>query len=124
MYYCLSVNPPSVSKDLRPVSKDVQPVSKDLRPVPQDFRPEPQDLQPMPEDLQPMPEDFRTMSEDTKSSGGSWGIREILNTDTSTIVFASAFLVSLVVMAVVVRHLVRKRKAEDRQSLLVSDWEK
>ncbi|XP_070687548.1 oncoprotein-induced transcript 3 protein-like [Pempheris klunzingeri] len=50
-------------------------------------------------------------------------IRELLSTNISTVVFASAFLVSLVVMAVVVHHFVRKRKAEDQNSLLVADWE-
>ena len=97
MYCCLSVNPKPVRHDLpKPVPHDLRPVLKDLRPV----------------------------SEDTKSSQGSWGIREILNTNTSTVVFASAFLVSLVVMAVVVRYFLRKRKTEDHQALLVSDWEK
>nr|XP_020511710.1 uncharacterized protein LOC110000715 [Labrus bergylta] len=49
-------------------------------------------------------------------------IREILNTNISTIFFATAFLVSLVVMAVVIRHFSIKRRADDRKSLLVSGW--
>ncbi|XP_035507868.1 uncharacterized protein LOC118320851 [Morone saxatilis] len=61
-------------------------------------------------------------SSDTKSSGGGGVIREILNTNTSTLIFASAFIVSLMVMAVMVAYFTRKRKAEDRK-LLISDWE-
>ncbi|XP_044057024.1 uncharacterized protein LOC122878364 [Siniperca chuatsi] len=60
---------------------------------------------------------------DTKSSEGGWGIKEVLNTNISTAVFASGFLVSLVLMAVIVRYLSRKRTAEDRKSLIVSGWE-
>ncbi|XP_068584832.1 uncharacterized protein [Cebidichthys violaceus] len=58
-----------------------------------------------------------------KSSEGAWGIKETLNTNISTVVFASAFFVSLVVMAAVVGYFIRKRKAEDRRSLLVSAWD-
>ncbi|KAM9367046.1 uncharacterized protein ABDE67_006183 [Symphorus nematophorus] len=69
---------------------------------------------------------------DTKTSEGRgggggggrvWGIREVLSTNISTIVFATSFLVSLVLLAVTVRYFTRKRKAEDRKSLIVSAWD-
>ncbi|XP_041645660.1 oncoprotein-induced transcript 3 protein-like [Cheilinus undulatus] len=51
-----------------------------------------------------------------------WKIKDLLNTNVSTIFFATAFLVSLVVMAVLIRHFSKKRKAEDRKSLISSGW--
>ncbi|XP_027136823.1 uncharacterized protein LOC109142424 isoform X1 [Larimichthys crocea] len=62
------------------------------------------------------------VSSDTKSSGWRWGIREILSTNTSTIVFASGFVVSMLLMAVLVCFFTKKRKAEDRKFLLDSSW--
>ncbi|XP_069575859.1 uncharacterized protein [Brachyistius frenatus] len=62
-------------------------------------------------------------SPDTKSKGDRWEIQELLNSNITTVVFASGFLVSLVLLAVVVRHYSRKRKAEDRNALIVSDFE-
>lgn len=59
------------------------------------------------------------ISSDTESSGGGWGIKEILNTNISTTVFASFFLVTLVSMAVVVRYFTKKRKDEDYKSRLI-----
>ncbi|KAM7405642.1 hypothetical protein PAMP_000076 [Pampus punctatissimus] len=55
-------------------------------------------------------------SPDTKSSPGSWEI----HTNVSTVGSASAFLVALVMVAVVVGYFIRKRKADDRKSLLFS----
>nr|XP_033495128.1 uncharacterized protein LOC117264894 [Epinephelus lanceolatus] len=55
--------------------------------------------------------------------GGRWGVVEVLSTNMSTVGFCSAFIVSLVLMAVAIRHFSRKRKAEDQSSLLVSGWE-
>ncbi|XP_040890553.1 uncharacterized protein LOC121179666 [Toxotes jaculatrix] len=63
------------------------------------------------------------VSSDTKSSGGGWDIKHILNTNISTMVFATAFLVSVVLMAVVVRYFSKKRKEDDRNALIVSAWE-
>ncbi|XP_034716059.1 uncharacterized protein LOC117936763 [Etheostoma cragini] len=54
----------------------------------------------------------------TVSSGGPWGIRQILNTDTSTVVFACVFSVALVLMAVLLLYFTRKRKADNQKSLL------
>lgn len=51
-----------------------------------------------------------------------WKVKDLLNTNISTIFFATAFLVSLVVMAVLIRHFSKKRKAEDRKSLISSGW--
>ncbi|CAK6978953.1 uncharacterized protein LOC122987076 [Scomber scombrus] len=56
-------------------------------------------------------------SSETKSNGGGLGI---LNTSVSTLVFASAFMITVVMMGVMVGYFTRKRKAEDRQTLLVS----
>lgn len=46
-----------------------------------------------------------------------------LSSNISTIVFASLFVVSVVLMTVVLVHFTRKRKAEDRQFLIRSDWD-
>ncbi|KAK5874455.1 hypothetical protein PBY51_019399 [Eleginops maclovinus] len=61
--------------------------------------------------------------EDTKSSPESWGIKEILSANTSTLVFASAFLVSLVMLVGVVVYFTRKRNEEDHNSLLSSGYD-
>ncbi|XP_039993647.1 uncharacterized protein LOC120795639 [Xiphias gladius] len=63
------------------------------------------------------------VSPDTKSSRGGWEMRQILSNNISTVVFASAFLVSVVLMAVVVRYFHKKRREEDRSALIVSGWE-
>lgn len=60
---------------------------------------------------------------DTKSSEGRWDIMKELSSNVSTIVFAGLFVVSVVLMIVVVVHFTRKRKAEDRQFLIHSDWD-
>ncbi|XP_038557960.1 uncharacterized protein LOC119890671 isoform X1 [Micropterus salmoides] len=60
---------------------------------------------------------------DTKSSEGGWVIKEILNANISTVVFASAFLVTLVLLAGVVFYFTSKRRGEDRRPLIVSGWE-
>ncbi|GAA6233828.1 uncharacterized protein LOC108894180 isoform X1 [Lates japonicus] len=62
------------------------------------------------------------VSPDTKSNGGRWEIKQLLNTNISTIFFASAFLVSVVVMAILVRYFRKKRQEEDRNALIVG-WE-
>ncbi|XP_040019996.2 uncharacterized protein LOC120809891 [Gasterosteus aculeatus] len=59
---------------------------------------------------------------DIKSSEGVWGIKKALN-NISTAVFASTFCVSLVLMATLIGYFMRKRRDEDRKSLLVSQWE-
>ncbi|XP_059202401.1 uncharacterized protein LOC131981894 [Centropristis striata] len=51
------------------------------------------------------------------------GVRELLSSNASTVAFACMFLVSLLLMAAAVAFLMRKRRAEDRKSLLVSGWE-
>ncbi|XP_072235973.1 uncharacterized protein [Leuresthes tenuis] len=61
-------------------------------------------------------------SSDTRSSGG-WRFKEVLTSNISTVVFASAFIVSLVLMAVIVRHYNRRRKVEDCNVLIESDSE-
>ncbi|XP_071345849.1 zona pellucida sperm-binding protein 2-like [Trachinotus anak] len=63
------------------------------------------------------------VSPDTRSNGGGWEIKQILNTNISTMVFASAFLVSVVLMAVIVSYFRKKRREEDRNALIDSDWE-
>ncbi|KAM3625284.1 uncharacterized protein V6R79_009628 [Siganus canaliculatus] len=50
-------------------------------------------------------------------------ILERLNSNLSTMVLGSCFLVTLVVLAVVICYFTRKTKAEDRKALLVSGWE-
>ncbi|XP_036951660.1 uncharacterized protein LOC119018250 [Acanthopagrus latus] len=60
---------------------------------------------------------------DIEPSGGSRRFKEILSTNISTVVFAVGFLVSLVLMAVLVRYFSRKRRAEDRNALIVSGWD-
>ncbi|XP_029001218.1 uncharacterized protein LOC114852760 [Betta splendens] len=55
---------------------------------------------------------------DTNSREGGWPIKDILNTNISTAAFGSAFLISVVVLAVVIRHFSRKRKAEDQNALI------
>nr|XP_046253195.1 uncharacterized protein LOC124063507 [Scatophagus argus] len=60
---------------------------------------------------------------DTKSGSGGWGIKEALSSSSSTVVFATLFLVSLVLMAALVRYFTSKRKAEDHKSLIGSSCE-
>jgi len=57
-----------------------------------------------------------------KVSGGGLGFKETLSI--STAVLASTFLVLLVLAFMVFGYFIRKRKDEDRRSLLVSGWEK
>ncbi|XP_022603042.1 uncharacterized protein LOC111223249 isoform X1 [Seriola dumerili] len=63
------------------------------------------------------------VSPDTKSSEGGWNIKQVLNSNISTAVFACAFLVSVVFMAVIVCYFSKKRKEEDRNALIDSDLE-
>ncbi|XP_037307310.2 ZP domain-containing protein-like [Pungitius pungitius] len=58
-----------------------------------------------------------------RPGGGLLGIKEALNTNISTVVFACTFCVSLGLMAALIGHFMRKRKDEDRKSLLVSQGE-
>ncbi|XP_068446683.1 uncharacterized protein [Clinocottus analis] len=58
-----------------------------------------------------------------KVSERGWGIKEILNTNISTVVFACTFFVLLALLVVVVGFFIMKRKDEDRRSLLVSGCE-
>lgn len=62
-------------------------------------------------------------SPDTKSTLKSWEIKKLFSSNISTAVFAGAFLLSLVLLAVMVHHKKRKRKAEDCDVLIVSEWE-
>lgn len=69
--------------------------------------------------LRPVPE-----SPETKSSQGGWKFEDILNTNISTLVFASAFIISVMILAVVVHRFSRRRKAEDQNALIPSsNWE-
>ncbi|XP_030580039.1 uncharacterized protein LOC115776464 [Archocentrus centrarchus] len=62
-------------------------------------------------------------SPDTKSALESWEIKNLFSSNISTVVFASAFLVSVVLLAVVIHHKKRKQKAEECNVLIVSEWE-
>ncbi|XP_032366597.1 uncharacterized protein LOC116685777 [Etheostoma spectabile] len=75
-------------------------------------------VNPPPASSDTKPSGGRRDSAPTVSSGGRWGIEQILNTDTSTVVFACVFFVALVLMVVLVIYFMRKRKADDQKSLL------
>ncbi|XP_034534932.1 uncharacterized protein LOC117809478 [Notolabrus celidotus] len=62
------------------------------------------------------------LPKETGWSEGEWKIKEMISTNISTVFFATAFLVALVAMAAVLYHFRKKRKAEDRKSLIVSGW--
>lgn len=69
--------------------------------------------------LSPVPD-----SPESKSSKGGWKFEDILNTNISTLVFASAFIISVVILAVVVNRFSRRRKAEDQNALIPSsNWD-
>ncbi|XP_047436360.1 uncharacterized protein LOC125005227 [Mugil cephalus] len=52
-----------------------------------------------------------------------WGVVDFLCSNITTVVFASAFLVLLVMLGLIVRHYSRKRKADDCKVLIDSQWE-
>ncbi|XP_061563255.1 uncharacterized protein LOC133418534 [Cololabis saira] len=54
-------------------------------------------------------------------SGEGWGFRSVLTSNVTAVVFGCGFLVSLVLLAVVVRHYRRRRKTEDRNHLIESE---
>ncbi|KAF3686761.1 CUB and zona pellucida-like domain-containing protein 1 [Channa argus] len=66
------------------------------------------------------PENPSPVVQVTKSSGEGWNIKEMICTNISATVFASAFLMSVVVMAVIVRYFRRQRKAEDQKALIAN----
>ncbi|KAK2853659.1 hypothetical protein Q5P01_006320 [Channa striata] len=72
----------------------------------------------IPATVKSLPESPSPVVPINKSSGGGWNIKEIIYTNISTTVFATAFLLSMVVMAVVVRYFRRKGKAEDQTALI------
>ncbi|XP_031613572.1 deleted in malignant brain tumors 1 protein-like [Oreochromis aureus] len=59
----------------------------------------------------------------TKSSGEGWEMRKIFSSNISTAVFASAFLVSVVLLGIMARYYRKNRRAEDRNVLIASEWE-
>ncbi|XP_015252200.1 PREDICTED: uncharacterized protein LOC107098855 [Cyprinodon variegatus] len=61
---------------------------------------------------------------ETRSDGESWRFRELFASNITTVVFASAFILSLVLMVVVVRHFSRRRRAEDCNVLIEDEFEK
>ncbi|XP_041835172.1 uncharacterized protein LOC121635843 [Melanotaenia boesemani] len=68
---------------------------------------------------------FPPVFPDTKSArdGEPTGFGQVLTSHITTVVFASGFVLSLLLMAVIVRHYNRKRRAEDRTVLIESDCE-
>ncbi|XP_008295628.1 deleted in malignant brain tumors 1 protein-like [Stegastes partitus] len=60
---------------------------------------------------------------DVKSGRGRFEFKAMLSSNVTTVVFASAFLVSLVLLAVVVHRYSRKRREEDSKALIVPDLE-
>ncbi|KAG7481807.1 hypothetical protein JOB18_005707 [Solea senegalensis] len=71
------------------------------------------------EPVSPPPVPENTMS---RNSEGQWG-GQILGSHISTIVFASAFIVSLLLMIVALVYIRRMRNQEDRKALIVSVYE-
>ncbi|KAI4831114.1 hypothetical protein KUCAC02_002710, partial [Chaenocephalus aceratus] len=65
----------------------------------------------------------RVLSGLSESSSGRWGIEEILSANISTLVFASAFFVSMVMLVAVVVYFTRKRNEEDCKVLLNSSYD-
>ncbi|GAA6222947.1 uncharacterized protein LOC108894180 isoform X2 [Lates japonicus] len=59
---------------------------------------------------------------DTKSNGGGWELKQLLNINISTVFFATGFLASVVLMAVLVRYFRKKRREEDHNAL-ITGWE-
>ncbi|KAM4593529.1 uncharacterized protein PAE49_008123 [Odontesthes bonariensis] len=66
---------------------------------------------------------YPPLSSDIRPSGDGWRFKKVLTSNISTVVFASAFIVSLVLMAVIVRHYNRRRKMEDCNVLIEPDLE-
>lgn len=52
-----------------------------------------------------------------------WDILDVIASNASTAIFATAFVFSLLVMAVLIWYFTKKRRAEDQKSLLVSECE-
>ncbi|XP_043960303.1 uncharacterized protein LOC122824126 [Gambusia affinis] len=61
---------------------------------------------------------------ETRSDGETWRFREMFSSSITTVVFGSGFVLSLVLLAVVVRYFSRKRRAEDRNFLIEDELEK
>ncbi|KAM9319137.1 uncharacterized protein KZ484_023434 [Pholidichthys leucotaenia] len=63
-----------------------------------------------------------SVSPDTRSTNSeNWAVGTLLASNISTVVFASAFLVSVVLLALLVHYYRKKRKAEDRSALIEND---
>ncbi|XP_026234946.1 uncharacterized protein LOC113174943 [Anabas testudineus] len=78
----------------------------------------------IPDTVGPLPANPFPDSPGTKSSQESWKFKDILNTNISTLVFASAFLILVVILVVVIRYFGRKSKAEDQKALIPSaQWD-
>lgn len=60
---------------------------------------------------------------DTKSSKESWEFKQMLSSNITTVVLGSAFLVSLVLLAVVIHRYKRKTRVEDTNALIAPDCE-
>lgn len=72
----------------------------------------------------PLPANPFPDSPGTKSSQENWKFKDILNTNISTLVFASAFLILVVILVVVIRYFGKKSKAEDQKALIPSaQWD-
>ncbi|MED6265002.1 hypothetical protein CHARACLAT_021018, partial [Characodon lateralis] len=61
---------------------------------------------------------------ETRSNGEHWRFTEIFASNITTVFFASGFILSLVLLAVVVRHFSRRRRAEDLDFLIEDKFEK
>lgn len=59
-----------------------------------------------------------------RSNEESWRFREIFASNITTVVFASGFILSLVLLVVVVRHFRRRRGADDLNFLIEDEFEK
>uniref|UniRef100_UPI0037E94F65 uncharacterized protein n=1 Tax=Semicossyphus pulcher TaxID=241346 RepID=UPI0037E94F65 len=119
-------------KRMKSDTQDVKRMKSDTQDVKR-MKSDTQDVKRMKSDTQ----DVKRMKSDTPaevirpalpseapSGKRGWEVKEMLNTNISTIFFATAFLVSVVLMGVIVHHFYRKRQADDRKSLLHSGWQK
>ncbi|XP_014884808.1 uncharacterized protein LOC106945565 [Poecilia latipinna] len=59
-----------------------------------------------------------------RSDGETWRFREVFASNITTVVFGSGFVLSLVLLAVVVRYFSRRRRAEDQSFLIEDEFEK
>ncbi|XP_035991730.1 CUB and zona pellucida-like domain-containing protein 1 [Fundulus heteroclitus] len=71
-----------------------------------------------------LPEGDSPVAPETRTNGESWRFREVLASNVTTVVFASGFILSLVLLALVVRHFSRRRRAEDLNVLIEDEFEK